>query len=354
MIALFALLLLRIPMTNIPLVLETLAGLAPPELPSLRMSRYLGDNFSVALARFAPADQQVARRLYAALQNVLAIVQANMDAPETCFAELRSFMNNVDWLRLVHDAQQLGDARQQTAGVADDELLSKVIHDIRGGGFQALSIQLQFLELGIAQNDDVHRLFFLARDHLKIMRNAVLDLDLLGYERDRSDNLHNIDLLTEKWQRAAYKLAGRAAVVLVDSQFAGNVSERCLEFAALDRVLYNLMNNAVRNTADERVYLVILPVPAREPHDLRFVVFNMVGEAQQRVLRQQYGENLSALFRGGFTTGGTGLGMRICGDFVTNAYGLHTIDEGIAGGYMGARLIDSYFVNWFHWPIAAD
>lgn len=334
-----------------PLSSATLLALAPEVLPNKRSSRYLGDNISVRLEVFAGEDQVRARTLYAALQELLGIVRTNLDNRDTALNELRAYLQRWRWGELVREIQQLGESTKRDP---QDDTLGKVTHDIRGGGFQALSIMLQFIEFGIAQTDDIHRLFFLSRDHLKIMRNAVVDLDEQGYDRDRTDNLHNVTLLTEKWQRVVHKVRGREATVLVDCQFAGNVSERCLEFAALDRVLYNLMNNAVRNTADGMVYLAIMPFPGGNPENLRFVIYNAVSSEQHALLVERHNNNLGELFRGGFTTGGTGLGMRICAEFVTNAFGLRNIDEGLEGCYFGATLEDSYFINWFHWPIAAD
>lgn len=333
-----------------PLSLGRLAQLAPTALPNKRHSRYLGDNISVRLDAFAATDQVRAQTLYAVLHELLGIVRANVDNGEAGLPLLQAFLERWQWLEFVRNVQQLG----KDSTFLPDDVLGRVIHDIRGGGFQALSIILQFIDFGIAHGDDIHRLFFLARDHLKIMRNAVVDIDEPGYERDRADNLHNVTLLTEKWQGVVHKVGGREARVLVDSQFSGNVSERCLEFAALDRVLYNLMNNAVQNSADGLVYFSILPFPTEEPHNLRFVIYNAVSVEQQAILVERHGEQVGQLFRGGFTTGGTGLGMRICAEFVTNAFGLRNVDEGLQGAYFGALLERGYFVNWFHWPIAAD
>lgn len=334
-----------------PLPFSTLAALAPDMLPNKRASRYLGDNISVGMNSFGSADQLRVRTLYGALQELLEIVRVTLDDSDAALAQLRAYLERWRWADLVREIQQLGEA---SSGDTYDDTLGKVIHDTRGGGFQALSIMLQFIEFGIAQIDDIHRLFFLTRDHLKIMRNAVVDIDEAGYERDRSDNLHNVNLLTEKWQRVVHKVRGREATVMVDCHFEGNVSERCLEFAALDRVLYNLMNNAVHNTADSRVYLSILPFPDAEPQNLRFVIYNAVSGDQRMLLTKRSSGKLGELFRGGFTTGGTGLGMRICAEFVTNAFGLRDIGEGLHGAYFGATLNEAYFVNWFHWPIAAD
>jgi len=66
------------------------------------------------------------------------------------------------------------------------------------------------------------------------------------------------------------------------------------------------------------------------------------------------GGNLRSLFQGGFTTGGTGQGMRICAHVVRHAYGLTDYDQALNVGYVGARLLTDYFVAWVHWPIVRD
>ena len=104
----------------------------------------------------------------------------------------------------------------------------------------------------------ISRPFYLTRDHLKIMRNALEDVDTVARERDRTARDHGARLLFEKWSSALHRLPGdRSARVEVDSTYEGPVSRRCLEFSALDRVLYNLMNNAVRFTANGVVTLYL-------------------------------------------------------------------------------------------------
>lgn len=327
-----------------------LRTLAPLHLVSYHSRRYNGDGLSVSLNTFGRSDQHLLRDLYGYLSELYQLVQAHMDEPERCIAQLRRGLTRTQWRSLVARVRTLG---EDVAEPAESERLSKVIHDLRGGAFQTLVVQFELLERGKTQRDSIERVGFLVRDHLKIMRNAVPDLDPEGYDRDRRDNLHSINLLIEKWHHARHEAGGRSAQVEVACYFAGNVSERCLEFAALDRVVYNLVNNAVRHTADDRVYLGILPIPPERHRDLRFVVANRITGEQQRLLTTRYGQSLGGLFEGGFTTGGAGLGMRICADFVLNAYGVRSVLQGVEGGYLGARLVEGYFIAWFHWPIAA-
>jgi hypothetical protein len=186
------------------------------------------------------------------------------------------------------------------------------------------------------------------------MRNSVRGIDPEGFEHDCDLHLHSIDLLLEKWASGeGHRLQGASAEILVDCHFHGSVSERCLEFSALDRVLYNLVNNATVYSADGRVYISILPL-GEHPENLRFVIFNLADDLQRERILARFPAGPGQLFCGGFTTGGSGLGMRICADFVCNAYGLPSVDQALAEGHLGAQFLDGHFVAWFHWPVAAE
>lgn len=337
--------------TDYPIAYSDLLALAPVQLANHRDLRYMGDEMGVAISDFDQRDSYRIQHLYTTLSRLLHILQEDKATLAACVADLKRFMHEVNWVAFLGEVRQIGAATYEQHATP---LLSQVVHDIKGGSLVALSIHLQLLEMGLEDQENTTRLFFLTRDHLKMMRNAVRDLDPVAQERDRSDTKHSVQLLVEKWHDVVYRLQGSSAEIVLDTRFAGSISERCLEFSALDRSLYNLINNAVRNTSDNRVYFVILPLPEEHPFDLRFVIYNRIPKEHLRTLQARYNGNLSDLFRGGFTTGGSGLGMRICADFVNNAYGILEFDVGLAGGYFGARCIGEYFVNWLHWPIVAD
>lgn len=332
-----------------PLPLNVLHQLAPAQLVSYRSSRFIGDTLSVMMRDFAEVDRQILQRVYAALGQLLSVLAAAKDnEAQAEWPSVEAALQRIDWQDVVRSMQEFGKA---TLVQHSSPSLDAVIHDLRGGSFLALSVTLQLLRRGRIQPGDLLRAFFLTRDHLKMMRNGVPDLDPSIYQRDRQQKAHSVQLLIEKWSEATHQLHGHTARVVLDSQFDGNVSERCIEFAALDRVLYNLINNAARHAADQYVYLVIFPL---DEHNVRFVVYNRVAPEHRSLLRERFGDNLSALFEGGFTTGGTGLGMRICADFVADAYGVHGFKRCLTEGYVGANGVDDYFVTWFHWPVAAD
>lgn len=139
---------------------------------------------------------------------------------------------------------------------------------------------------------------------------------------------------------------------MLDSDFWGDIGAAPIEFAALTRVFYNVINNAVKYSDDDHVYVSFLSLPTAAPRDVRFVVYNHISADHYEVLLGQYPHGLSNLFRGGFTTGGSGLGMRTCAEHVAEDYGLAKIEQCIEGGYVGAAYQQSYFVTWFHWPVA--
>ena len=64
----------------------------------------------------------------------------------------------------------------------------------------------------------------------------------------------------------------------VDCRYEGALTECCLESAAVDRIFYNLANNASRHAVGDRLEMAIFPVSQRSRPDacLRFVLSNEV------------------------------------------------------------------------------
>lgn len=197
-------------------------------------------------------------------------------------------------------------------------------------------------------------LFLLSRDHLKIMRNALLGLDTAKRDADLLPVIHAASLITDKWDHAEIKLPDRTVTVNVQQAYQGPIAESCVEFGAIDRVLYNLMNNAARHSDDGTIKLIVWPFPICEaPDDLRFVVVNSVSEKDRAALQEKSNVgDLGFLFEAGVSTTGSGLGMSIAADFVSNAYGI-AVSQALREKYLGAILQDDLFAAWFHWPITA-
>lgn len=325
-------------------------ALAPLDVRSLRTHRYAGNGMSVEFALLPATARLLIARLYASVQAICHLVAPD-DAAGQQLERVYALVRQIGWSELLRELRSL----QLDLPTAElQRRADLVLHDLRGGSFQALSLHVQLAERAVAAQEDVLRIFLLARDHLKIMRNCLPELDPERYRADMHAQAHSINLLVEKWGRGSYQLPDVSVQVLLDCRFAGSVSERCVEFAALDRVLYNLMNNAARHSSDQRVALAIVPLNETPTASLRFVVANQVNGEQRQRLETHFDGELGRLFLGGFTTGGSGLGMRIGAEFVTNAYGLNSIEQAVAGGYVGAAMLGQRFVNWFHWPIVAD
>lgn len=325
---------------------ELAKALPAPVGLSAREVRYRGEEDGIPLAMLRPQDVAAVRVIYDELGKILdALRPAALGSAEDGSERVRALLGQPEWDRAVEAARWLGEG----LGSGADLAVRKALHDVRGGSFQGLFIHLDLIEAGLEEPGDGERAFILARDHRKMMRNALIDLDEAGYDVDLAPRPHRVALLQEKWDDVAYQIGEHQARVTLEAGFDGSVSERCMEFAALDRVLYNLVNNAARFAADQRVRVAVLPEDHGGETHLRFVVANAVSEGQQAALDEAFGADLSKVFGSGFTTGGHGVGLRIVADVVAHGYGIAP-SEAIATGHLGARLVDGHYVAWFFWP----
>lgn len=324
---------------------------AAPRLKNFRKGRYRGDNFCLPLSDFTPSDQDRIQTIYRFLEDLFAVLkrqQGNRTPGE--LAAARAWLDRQNTAEVFDGARALG---VQSLAADPSELMAKTVHDLRGGAMSALLGQLQFAELRPPDELGLRQLFFLTRDHLKIMRNALLGLDDPKRQADLETKMHSVDLIAEKWQHALVQDAERQTHLEVDCDFHGNIAECCVEFGALDRVLYNLVNNACRHTASGGVRLSIHSHPTGEDHpdDLRFEVCNPVDTEDRQRLRGQ--GDLHTLFQPAVSSTGSGFGLTVALDFVSNAYGLPKRHQALEGNYLGAQLTaDDEFIVWFHWPVA--
>jgi len=330
-----------------PITREESLGLAAPAAIRPRPSRYFGDTIVASIGELPPDDAQVVRALYEFLRALHAAVRG-LDDPTGAFAAVRELLVRHDYRALCEQVRGLGGTL-----AADDTPMAvrKVYHDIRGGSLNGLLMHLDLCEADEAGVEDVERVFILVRDHLKIMRNALPDLDRAGYQLDLSPVEHDASLLIEKWADTSYGPDGAGRVrVRLHCEFAGGVSECCMEFAALDRVIYNLINNAARFAADSQVHVDVVPLGESRDVHLRFVISNRVTPEHRARLQRDLGGDFRPIFTHGYTTGGHGIGLQICSDIISHGYGLGSTREALDHGYLGARLVRDYFVAWFHWP----
>lgn len=316
-----------------------LLDLAPTALPNHRSRRFDGAGFEVPLARFADADRGILARIYAAVDGLTRTARAAGPAAPA----VEAYIRGAD--RLLPDAQRLG-AATRAAG-REDAAVRKAVHDIRGGGLAVLVGSAGLLDLLPGDPGVARSCVNAARDHAKIMRNLLPDIDPEVREVDEAAKAHDIGHFAAKWDGMTVRRGEVSIAVGVRCSFAGAISARCLETSSIDRVVYNLVNNAVRFAADGRVILWIFPVGNGL---VRWVVENRVA-ADQRVFLEAAAPDLGRLFAGGITRGGTGVGMANCAELVADCFGLSGPADAVGGGYLGAAVRGGRFLAWFHWPV---
>ena len=340
----------------------SLLALAPTHLPNRRQVRYLGDDDCVELHQLAERDQALIRGLYHNLTQLLFALSnpATDDAGKWQDASRWVQAHPLD--TLVQEVRELGSA-SGAGGMT--EALAKALHDVRGGALSALLGRLESQTRKPRNQGELNTLFILARDHLKIMRSAVVGLDEPRRHADREPKAHAVQLMIAKWHESVVspKLEGRAIRLFMDCRFEGALTECCLESAAIDRIFYNLANNACRHAATDRLDMAVFPIPDETGSALRFVLSNEVNDKDAAYLRsitqgsQAHGADkdrdtpLMPLFTPKVSTTGSGFGLTVVADFVAGAFGLSSRIQALRERYVGAVLEDNTFRIWFHWPV---
>jgi signal transduction histidine kinase len=321
----------------------SLQNLPGPDKISLRRSeRYLGDDAGASLTELPAEQRELVHDLYRYLRRALRAAQQALHSADPM--ELTAFLKETNWRRQIDNL-----AKSLYPQPGAEPRLRHAYHDLRGGALSAASgrAELARLKGNEAELDDAYGFFYAVRDHLKIMRNCLVDLDPERRKRDTSSREHSASLFREKWEN--YENDGVKVEYISD--FDGGIASCCLEFSSAERVVYNLVNNAIKHTADDTVRLFVTTIqPESDKPHVKIVTSNTVKSDEKDKMLESLNGELSTLFQGGFTIGGTGDGLSICAEFVANAYGLVNIHEAIRDGYVGARLHEEQFVAWVHWP----
>lgn len=321
-----------------------------PHLPSrfrnLRSQRYRGEDFDVSLSALSTVDQTHTRALYGFAKAIHVRWMEMRDDPD--WDELRKMVTAILSPPLRTSAKDLGMASmaQCQAGGAT-HALGKVLHDIRGGALAPLQL---YAHMAQSEDDPAHlrSAAFLARDQAKIMRNILPDLDPEVRSADEAEKPHFIEAVVEKWDLFRFDRDNQeSGHVNVSCGYDGLLASCCLEASAVDRIVYNYINNAIRFTTGPTIHLEILPVG---DNAVRWIVANPISPDQADWLQKNTKGDLSSLFRGGLTRGGHGLGLSNCADFVAAAFGLPEIDAALEGKYLGSMVEDGWYLAWAHWP----
>jgi signal transduction histidine kinase len=319
--------------------------LRPPP-PSQRALRYRGDDRAVPLSALLEADRTAVRALYAVLTDLAARLPPSSDAtdePQVARAVAQQF----DLARAFEVAQAIG-----LGGEGYGDEVRRTLHDVRGGALTSLLLELQRTRLGRGE-PRVRTLRTLTADHLKVMRNALLELDDARRTLDLAPLEHSIERLAETIERVTGDGTRGSVQVDVHRSFIGGITMSCVELGALDRAVLNLLNNAVRHSASDRVKVALVPASAEPGSDLRIFIANALEERHAAALEARFGESLARIFVESYSTTGSGDGLKICVDFVSSAYGLVRGDDAIDEGLVGAVVEGGWFIAWIHWPAVA-
>ncbi|MFN7120794.1 MAG: hypothetical protein ACK4NM_02045 [Hydrogenophaga sp.] len=326
--------------------LQGLADHLPSQFKNLRAQRYQGQDQDALLSVLSRADQERIRSLYEYAKGVHLCWLSMRDKPD--WGVLRAKVLALLSPPLRAAAQDLG--RDTLAHTSDGDAtlaLGKVLHDLRGGALMSLQLYAHMAEWD-TDPAPLRGAAYLARDQAKIMRNALPDLDPEVRSADEAEKPHFMQTVVEKWDGFRFEGADQqAGQVDISCEYDGLLASCCLEASAVDRVVYNYVNNATRFSAGSNIFMEILPIGE---HTVRWIVANPITRDQAQWLRQETGGDLSQLFRGGMTRGGNGLGLSNCADFVAAAFGLPDIDSALQGRYLGAMVEDGWYLAWAHWP----
>ncbi len=318
-------------------------SVSPPHNWTLPPTRYDGGGFGVEMAAFHEEDAGLLRRVH--------------DHAQEVYVTWLRVRDRRDWSALHSRCEALGHGNfsgmgsrlgVETLATDPPKDVRNVLHDVRGGALAAMILEAHLLA-GPDDFEALERIALLGRDHAKMMRNAVVDLDTALRDADKTEKPHSVADLLARWDDRPYP-SKDGPRVQVDLLTDAGVATRCLEASAVDRVLYNLLNNAVRHTADDRVRIACWDA---DEGLLQFVVTNSVRPEERTWLEKKVGaDSLAALFSRGVTHGGTGIGMHNVASFVAAAFGMRNGGIAVSKGYAGASIDGAGFHAWFHWPAA--
>ena len=318
-----------------PPIDQALLALAPLQLRNFRKTRSCSDQLCIDLEQLAERDQLLIHRLYESLSEFLYILANTSTDDAGKWVSIILWNEQHDLDKTIDEVNELGAASQESS---ESEERTKAMHDVRGGALSALLGRLQLLDRLPRDEAQLKTLFVLARDHLKIMRSALVGLDESRRTADRRPKSHDVDLALEKWHETVIgpRWHEKPVRLFVDCRHKGALTECCLESAAIDRIFYNLVNNASRHAVGGRLEMAIFHVPDAAGDCLRFVLSNEVNETDAAYLNSLVqgggadsvskgtGQSIFTLFEPAVSSTGSGYGLTVVADFVADAFGLRT------------------------------
>ncbi|WP_029631857.1 histidine kinase [Zavarzinella formosa] len=321
----------------------TLTHLAPFYLPFRRVLPTDGGEFKVALAEFAPADRVALRRIYVTLQAVANAgasqgdEQARMLAEQTILDEVNDEFSGI--------ARRLGEATGRTG--PRSQLIRKAVHDVRGSGLTVLIGMAELLHSASGNAEIIRSCVESAKSHVRIMRSLFPDIDPRSAQTDREADWQCLGPILDKWDGAEMPGPAGPVQVRVRNTCGRTTAFRGSEAPNLDRVLYNLINNAMRFAADSEVGMWVFPV---RNGLVRWVIRNRLTPKQVEFLLGNLHADFKSLYAGGITTDGHGIGLANCAEIVAACFGVDSPDQAVEEKYLGAVVEEGSYYAWFHWP----
>jgi len=318
-------------------------NIAPQDLRIARTTRYDGGGFSVSINDFAPGDISILLQVYQSVKSIydLWLYMGNNPNYQLLRSQLSLFCTK-DFI-----------LKARTIGIASNRLdnssleLGKACHDLNSGALNALVGYAKLISRLPEDDKLVRKAVFLARDHAKMMRNILPDLDEPTRAADEIVKLHRISEFVNKWDELIVEIDSRQIQIVAQSDFDCFITNRCLESSAIDRILYNYINNAMRFCAGESVHLNVIAI---NQFVSRWIVTNPVTTTQSLWLQENLDNQLFGLFEGGYTRDGRGIGLSNCRDLIAASFGVPP-ERAIKQQYLGATVSNHIYSAWFHWPI---
>ncbi|HAA55750.1 MAG TPA: hypothetical protein DCE42_13385 [Myxococcales bacterium] len=325
-----------------------LKALAPLDIRSRRSIRFDGKGFELTKEDLGERDLLIVQKLYEALQTFLQRFCGETFSEE----ELKSFLDGISEDTFYKEITSLGLETYDQKTITP--MMRQAFHDLRGGaltaflGYASLLSSVPPKQSTIAEI--IRKMETIAKDHTKMMRSILPFLDPVQWEYDEEERLHPVEGFVTKWQNLSVRIGEQEIGVRVKLNASGFLTSRCLETSAVDRILYNYINNAARFSAEDEIELAVF---FANPESLRFVVRNEITTTQKEWLRENIpldkNERLSPLFEGGYTRGGNGVGLSGCAAIVSDSFGV-IVKNALAEGVLGACVDEDSFYAWFHWP----
>jgi hypothetical protein len=334
------------PMSSIPaLTKANILALAPKVLSSRQSNRYQGGGSHLNMQKnFSLDERDVFRRQYTQLTELFSLTDFSRDGEVNQTILMNRFLAANEIVPL---AEQLLVMQAEAKKDSRPKQVQATFFQLATGAYASICEYLLLVDAGGIEEEYFQTLHYLCGDHMKIMRSLLEDLDPDELFNDQTLLVHPIDSLIKKWEQNTLRLFEKKIKIEITSFFSGNIAERSLELAEIDRIFYHLASNCGQYSSDHKLTIHLAATP--DEKNLRWVFQNRIKADHQKNLEAIIDSDQS-LFEHGVTTNGSGFGLGCIADSITHAYGLDDIFEAQEKGYIGITVENKIFTLWFHWP----